>query len=430
MQREQILAQVTGGHSRFDVVVVGGGVTGAGIAREASGSGLRTLLVEQRDFAWGTSGRSSKMIHGGLRYLGSGHPALTRAALRERNRLLREAPGLVQQLPFLLPHRKGVFPGPRAFRLLLWLYDHMAGTHSRRRLAPHELPLWVPGLQQKDLLGGSLFLDAVTDDARLVMRLLHEAGRDGALCLNYVRALSVLRESGRVCGLRLQDEAGQRTFEVETPLVINATGAWVTDLQQQENAISPMRIRPLRGSHLVLPWSRLPVSCAVSFLHPVDHRPVFVFPWAGTTVLGTTDCDHSQPLTQEPAISCAEVQYLLTIADELFPDARISPRDVISAWAGVRPVVSDGRSRSPSRESREHVLQHDSGLVSIAGGKLTTFRPMARQALALGLGPEADSRLRPEPDAGVPQACCWCTACGPVLVRLASPAGILWRTGR
>ncbi len=292
MQRQRILSDLARGDATFDVVVVGGGITGAGVAREAAGSGLRTLLVEQRDFAWGTSSRSSKMVHGGLRYLGRGHPGLTREALRERERLLAEAPGLVERLPFIMPHRQGRFPGPRLFQLLLRIYDRMAGVRTRRWLPSHEARTWVPGLGGSDLRGASLFLDAVTDDARLVLRVLEEARRDGALCLNYVRAESVRRDDGRVSGLVLRDQESDRSFTVHTPRVINASGAWACDLQRDP---AKVRLRPLRGSHLVLPWSRLPVSCAVSLLHPRDRRPVFAFPWSGMTVLGTTDLDHTPP---------------------------------------------------------------------------------------------------------------------------------------
>lgn len=394
MQRQRILSDLARGDATFDVVVVGGGITGAGVAREAAGSGLRTLLVEQRDFAWGTSSRSSKMVHGGLRYLGRGHPGLTREALRERERLLAEAPGLVERLPFIMPHRQGRFPGPRLFQLLLRIYDRMAGVRTRRWLPSHEARTWVPGLGGSDLRGASLFLDAVTDDARLVLRVLEEARRDGALCLNYVRAESVRRDDGRVSGLVLRDQESDRSFTVHTPRVINASGAWACDLQRDP---AKVRLRPLRGSHLVLPWSRLPVSCAVSLLHPRDRRPVFAFPWSGMTVLGTTDLDHTPPLNQEPGITPEEVHYLLAIAEELFPGTRLSHQDIVSTWAGVRPVVTDGQGRRPpSGESREHVMWQDAGLVTIAGGKLTTFRTMARQALIAALGPDQAGRLRPE----------------------------------
>lgn len=396
MTRSETLETLRAGSHEFDVIVVGGGITGAGVAREASGSGLRTLLVEQKDFSWGTSSRSSKMVHGGLRYLGGGHYNLTRAAVRERERLMDEAPGLIDPLRFIMPHFKGQFPGPRLFQTLLRVYDFIARNRSRHFLTPSESMLWVPGLTGNNLSGASGFTDAVTDDSRLVLRLIAEARRDGALCLNYTRALEVKRQAGQVSGLLVQPEESETPIEISAPLVINATGAWADRLQSDEASAKAMKIRPLRGSHLVLPWSCLPVSCSVSLFHPEDRRPVFAFPWLGTTVLGTTDLDHEGSLDQEPVISEAETSYLLEIASRLFPGSRISRRDILSTWSGVRPVVTDGTGKSPSKENREHELRTDRGLISIAGGKLTTFRVIARQALAQGFGEQTQKALRPE----------------------------------
>ncbi|WP_417568145.1 FAD-dependent oxidoreductase [Marinobacter sp.] len=395
MIRADTLKALATDDTGFDVVVIGGGITGAGVAREAAGSGLRTLLVEQKDFSWGTSSRSSKMVHGGLRYLGSGHYGLTRDAVRERERLMAEAPGLIDPLRFIMPHFKGQFPGPRLFQLLLRVYDFIAQSPSRHFLSPAQSELWVPGLTRENLAGASGFTDAVTDDSRLVQRLIAEARRDGAICLNYTRAQEVQRSNGMVCGLIIQPEEGASPITVSAPLVINATGAWADLLQTGENGSGSMKIRPLRGSHLVLPWARLPVSCSVSLFHPQDRRPVFAFPWQGTTVLGTTDLDHEGNLDQEPVISEAETDYLLQIASRLFPASHISRSDILSTWAGVRPVVTDGTGKSPSRENREHALREDRGLISIAGGKLTTFRVIAREALKQGLGEKAHSILRP-----------------------------------
>ncbi|MCG7199733.1 glycerol-3-phosphate dehydrogenase/oxidase [Marinobacter pelagius] len=396
MARKARLTDLDSANPEFDVVVVGGGITGAGVAREAAGSGLRTLLVEQKDFAWGTSSRSSKMVHGGLRYLGNGNIRLTRESVTERQRLMREAPGLIEPLPFAMPHFRRSFPGPRLFQLLLGVYDCIAGVRTRRYLNRREALQWVPGLTPEGLNAASLFMDGVTDDARLVLRVLEEARRDGAVCLNYTVAKTVLRNEGRVSGVELIDTGDGHRVTVRTPLVINATGAWAATLQQQAPGSNPLCIRPLRGSHLVVPWSRLPVSCAVSLLHPDDGRPVFAFPWAGTTVLGTTDLDHHEDLDSEPAITPEEVQYLLTFAGRVFPSSRLDRNNILSTWAGVRPVVTDGSGKAASKESREHVLRADNGLVSIAGGKLTTFRRIAREALELGLGEGRRHLLRPD----------------------------------
>ncbi|MBU2874234.1 glycerol-3-phosphate dehydrogenase/oxidase [Marinobacter salexigens] len=399
-RRDVLLKELQCERHTFDVVVVGGGITGAGIAREAAGSGLKTLLVEQKDFAWGTSSRSSKMVHGGLRYLGSGQYRLTRDAVTERQRLMAEAPGLIEPLRFIMPHFQGQFPGPKLFQILLRIYDRISHSTSRHFLTPGETLQWVPGLNTEKMTGASGFTDAVTDDARLVQRVIAEAGHDGAWCLNYVKAARVIRTDGQVSGIELQAEGYGQPFTVDSTLVINATGVWADRLQQPENDEQPMTIRPLRGSHLVFPWQTLPVSCSVSLFHPDDKRPVFAFPWAGTTVLGTTDLDHKEDLDIEPRISSEEVDYLLRISSRLFPSAAVTKRDVLSTWAGVRPVVTSAQktaeSKAPSKESREHEFREDKGLISIAGGKLTTFRLIAREALTRGMGTK--DRLRPERD--------------------------------
>jgi glycerol-3-phosphate dehydrogenase len=404
MSRSQQLSELKQQTQSFDVVVIGAGITGAGIALEAAASGLKTLVLEQQDFAWGSSSRSSKMVHGGLRYLAGGHLRLARSAVQERQRMLVEAPGLVTPMHYVMPHYKGEFPGPRLFRLLLRLYNRFAGAATLPPLQPAQVPLWVPGLNSKNLAAASVFTDAVTDDTRLVQRLLAEARAKGALCLNYVKVLDLQRNADgqqQICGLLAQAEEDTEPFTIKTPLVMAATGAWSSQFSSAEKSQFPTR--PLRGSHLVLPWQRLPVDCSVTAFHPQDRRPVFAFPWLGQTVLGTTDLDHNENLAQEPAISQSEVDYLMAVAAHLFPASELKPADVLSSWAGVRPVIStqedNGSKRSPSGESREHKINNDNGLITIAGGKLTTFRVIAREALKMGLseGPKQklrDNRLR------------------------------------
>ncbi len=380
--RESVLDRLRGAEEAYDLVVVGGGITGAGILREAARAGLKALLVEQRDFAWGTSSRSSKMVHGGLRYLGSGHFGLTRDAVRERQRLLQEAPGLVDPLPFVMPHFRRQFPGPRLFGALLSVYDWMAGERNHEFLNVDQVLAWVPGLNRDGLYAGTRFADAVTDDARLVLRTLHEAVGDGAELLNYVRAEKVDRESGRVKSLHLRNCANGETFTVNASLVVNATGAWTDNLRAQLGA--ERTIRPLRGSHLVFPFWRLPVACTVSLFHPDDGRPVFIFPWEGVTVVGTTDLDHALPLDDDARITQEEVDYLLKVVGRVFPDSAMDTADVLSSWAGVRPVVA-GSAKDPSKENREHAIWDDGGVISVAGGKLTTFRLIAQDVLTSGL---------------------------------------------
>ncbi|MGQ7818505.1 glycerol-3-phosphate dehydrogenase/oxidase [Metapseudomonas furukawaii] len=362
----------------WDLIVVGGGICGAGILREAARRGWSCLLLEQRDFAWGTSSRSSKMVHGGLRYIAKGQFGLTRASVRERQRLLAEAPGLVDPLSFVMPHRGG-FPGPRVFGGLLAVYDALAGKRNHLFYPLQELHFLVPGLDESGLEGGTRFFDAVTDDARLVMRVLGEARAEGGEALNGMRVLGLQREGARVTGLEAEDAESGRRFRFRARAVALATGAWADRLRRPEGR---GHVRPLRGSHLLLPGWRLPLAHAISFMHPADGRPVFVFPWEGATVVGTTDLDHEGPLDEDARISSAEVDYLLAACAQQFPAARIGRADVLSTWAGVRPVVSEGDARlKPSDEKREHALWVEPGCVTLAGGKLTTFRLLALEVL-------------------------------------------------
>lgn len=363
----------------WDVLIVGGGITGAGVLRECTRRGLKALLVEQQDFAWGTSSKSSKMVHGGLRYLASGQFGLTRDSVRERQRLLEEAPGLVDPLQFLMGHYKGQFPPGFIFNRVLDVYDLMAGHRNHRRFPARDVSFLAPGMLENGLKSLTQFGDAVTDDARLVLRVLQEAKSEGGVALNYARGESLLKGAdGRVRGLTLHDMQTGDRVEVEARVVINATGAWADQLRGQLGQAG--QIRPLRGSHLVLPHWRFPVSYSISYFHPRDKRPVFVFPWEGTTVIGTTDLDHDQDMQADARITIEEVNYLLEGIRHAFPSWRITREDVLCTWSGIRPVVGTG-SLDPSKEKREHSIWDDQGLITVAGGKLTTFRLIARDAL-------------------------------------------------
>ncbi len=362
----------------WDVLVVGGGITGAGILAEAAKAGLRALLVEQRDYAWGTSSRSSKLVHGGLRYLKQGDFALTLHSVRERVRLVREAPGLVFGTGFLVP----TYGGDRLHRFLigtgLSIYDAMAGKRTHRRLQRDEFLMRVPGVGEDGLDGGFRYDDAQTDDARLVVRVLAGGVRRGAVALNHARVEGLLRASGTVTGVKLRDLVSGREAEVQARVVINATGAWADRLRGQVGG--KPRIRPLRGSHLTFPSWRFPVAEAVMFLHPKDRRPIFVIPWEGVTLVGTTDHDHPQDLDDEPAMSERELAYLMDGLARQFPTLELGPADALASFAGVRPVIGSGKS-DPSKETRDHVVWEEDGLLTVTGGKLTTFRVIARDAL-------------------------------------------------
>ncbi len=368
----------------WDLLVIGGGISGAGVAREAARRGWRVALIEQRDFAWGTSSRSSKMVHGGLRYLKEGEITLTMHSVRERERLMREAPQLVQPLGFLFADCEGRKPGRWLFQLGLMVYGLVAGRQHRAQgfayLGAEAARALVPGLAPPRLRGATTYQDAVTDDARLVMRVLAEAEADGALALNYVAAQSLSLTNGRVAGVQALDAVAAQVFPIRAKAVVNATGAWADALRAAVGG-KPM-LRPLRGSHLVVPHWRLPVALSVSLMHPQDGRPVYLYPWEGVTLIGTTDLDHTSNLSSEARITPAEVDYLLAAVNDQLPGARLGQADVIACFAGVRPIVAD-KSGASTKASRDHVAIEESGLVTLTGGKLTTFRLMAQDALAL-----------------------------------------------
>lgn len=357
----------------WDMVVVGGGVTGAGILREAVRAGLRVLLVEQRDYAWGTSSRSSKLVHGGLRYLASGQLGLAWESVREREQLLDDAPGLIEPLGFLMAS-----PRRLSYQAGLALYDLLARQWSHRYFRPDEFAMLAPNISKTDLHGGFRYNDAQTDDARLVLRLIFEAVAQGGQAINYVAAENLVWAGDQVVGVELCDVLTGERAEVRATVVVNATGAWADRLREQVGAEA--RLRPLRGSHLIFPAWRVPVAQALTVMHPLDGRPVFVFPWEGVTLVGTTDIDHESLLDDEPGISPQEASYLLAAVNHVFPSLHITPADAISAYAGVRPVIGSGKA-DPSKESRDYGLWEENGLLTVTGGKLTTFRSIARKVL-------------------------------------------------
>lgn len=363
----------------WDMLVIGGGITGAGVAREAARRGLKTLLVEQRDYAWGTSSRSSKMVHGGLRYIAQGDIRLTWHSLTERERLLEEAPGLVSRMGYWFAHYRHVFPGRFLFGILLMLYDILAGVRDHRYFPRAEFLKRMPGYRDDKLKGASRYTDALVDDARLVQRVLDEAVADGALVLNYVKADALIMENDRVTGVRLHDESNGNAVAVKASVVVNATGAWADRLRAP--LAGEKKVRPQRGSHIVLAPGRLPVTEAVIFMHADDGRPLFIYPWEGRTVIGTTDIDHRDDLDIEASITGQELEYMLRGVDSQFPDEKITRADIIATFSGVRPIVASGGGVNPSAERRDHSVWDNQGLITVTGGKLTTFRLIALDVL-------------------------------------------------
>ncbi len=374
--REQIWADLD---QPWDLIVIGGGITGAGVLREASRAGLKTLLVEGHDFASGTSSRSSKMVHGGLRYLRNAQLKLTVCSVQERERLLQEGRGLVEPLSFILAGYLGDRPPSWVFGMGLMVYDILGRRWAHQRFNAPRLQELVPQLTSRDLVGGYHYYDAQTDDARLVLRIIREAVRAGGTALNYASVEGLIRDrNGQVHGVQLRDQVSGQMKEVRAAAVISATGAWADQLRGQL-AARP-RLRPLRGSHLIFPWHKLPLTQAVNFLHPIDQRPVFAFPWEGVTLVGTTDVDHGALIQTDPSLSEQEFDYLMMGALYAFKPAGLKLQDVQAMLSGIRPVIDSGKA-DPSQESREAALWDEHGLLTITGGKLTTFRLMALSAL-------------------------------------------------
>jgi glycerol-3-phosphate dehydrogenase len=373
------------GTEPFDLVVVGGGITGAGIAREASGRGLRVALVEAADLGGGTSSRSSRLIHGGLRYLETLEFGLVFEALGERSRLLRLAPHLVEPLSFLFPIYRAGDVGLLKLWAGLWLYDALSlfrGMRSHRMLSRDGVLRRQPGLAKPGLAGGALYPDAQVDDARLTLAVARSAHELGAVVVPYAPVTGFLRDGGDpISGVEVTDARTGRVARVRARLVLSATGPWTDELRRLADPAAVPRLRPTKGVHVQLPGGRLGARGAITFLSPVDGRVMFVLPWGAFTYVGTTDTDYRG---DPRAVSATpeDVRYLLDSVNALFPEARVGAEDVVSTWAGVRPLVApERRDVSESGTSREHeIWREPNGLLCVAGGKLTTFRVMAEEA--------------------------------------------------
>ncbi len=365
----------------WDLLVVGGGIVGAGISRDAAMRGLSVALVERADFAGGTSGKTSRLVHGGLRYLKNFKVALVRQAIHERDTLLRHAPALVRPLAFTIPAYRGRGMGRTTLRFGLWVYDFLSRDKvlpRRRWLRPNDVQDREPGLRGLELRGGGVYYDALTNDARLVLAVHRAAADAGAVAANYTEVAQLLRDRGRVVGARVQDRMGSRTFEVRASVVVNATGVWLDRLR---HAAPAPTLRPTKGIHIFLPRAKIGNHDAVAMTAPRDGRMLFVLPWDALTLVGTTDTDfQGDPDRVLPEAD--DVDYLLEAVNDVFPNAHVGREDVRSAYAGLRPLISEGEPKEESDISREHEIFEDAdGLISVAGGKLTTQRAMAQEVL-------------------------------------------------
>ncbi len=365
----------------FDVLVIGGGVTGCGVALDAASRGLTVALIEKRDFAAGTSSRSSKLIHGGLRYLEHLDVKLVREALHERRLLLETlAPHLVRATPFLFPLQR-----PAWDRFVmgsgLFIYDALAGPHAtvprHHHLSRASCLRVAPALRPDSLCGGIRYFDAQVDDSRFAVALARTAAAHGAVCAAGVRAAAMRRDGARISGALVRDEESGREFAVQARVVINATGIWTTETERLAGIREPLMVRPSKGIHLVVPKDR--IQSAYALILPTEKSVLFVLPWGEHWIIGTTDTEWKLHL-DHPAADRADIDYLLDQVNGVLARP-LTHADVVGVYAGLRPLASAG-GRDTTRVSREHEVRRSApGLISAVGGKYTTYRIMARDAV-------------------------------------------------
>lgn len=387
--RAQRLAALAG--RTFDLLVVGAGITGAGTARDAARRGLSVALVDADDFAAGTSSRSSRLIHGGVRYLEHGYFHLVFEASRERRRLLQLSPHLARPLQFTWPVYKGHRVPRWKLAAALTLYDTLAlfrnvGRH--RRLSAADVLTEQPALESRDLKGGAVYWDASTDDARLTLANVLDAAAHGAVVMNHARveALTFGSAQGPANGAVVRDARGGVEVRVSAKLVVNTTGPWTDEIARMEESTKGPAVRGTKGVHIAVPSARVGNRGAVTMISPDDGRVMFTLPSTpGITIVGTTDTATDEH-PHEVRASRADVRYLLSACNRFFPAAKLGEGDVISAWAGIRPLVAASNTGDPSSASREHSIQLSKrGVLTVTGGKLTTFREMAEQIVDAAL---------------------------------------------
>ena len=367
-----------------DLLIIGGGVTGAGIARDAAMRGIRTAIVDKGDFGCGTSSRSSRLVHGGLRYLEHGHLRLVFEASRERRILQKIAPHLVWPRSFLFPIHRGARVPRWKVEAGLWLYDLLALFRNVRRhemLGKRAMLRAEPGLRSKGLKGGSRYYDAQCDDARLALTNVRDAARHGALVANYAQVDRLETADGRAGGARVTDLVSGAEHAIRALAVVNATGPWSDELRASEGEKPALHCT--KGAHIVVSRRRMGNREALIFTSPIDGRVMFVVPWGTITYIGTTETEIDQR-PDEVRADADDVIYLLRSVNAFFPEARLTFDDVLATWAGVRPLLRKAESEDPRAVSREHaILESETGLISIVGGKLTTYRKMAAQVVDL-----------------------------------------------
>jgi glycerol-3-phosphate dehydrogenase len=380
--RSNALTKLTA--DRFDVLIIGGGITGAGIALDAASRGLKTALIEMNDFAFGTSSRSTKLIHGGLRYLKQLEFGLVKEVGSERSIVHSLAPHLVVAEKMLLPLKEGRGFGSLLTSFGLKLYDWLAGVRQedqRKMLSRTATLAHEPLLKPDDVKGGGLYAEYRTDDARLTIEIIKTAVAHGACAANYVQATGFIYENGKVRGVHACDVIGQRHFTVRAEQVVNATGPWVDQLRTLDQSRTGKQLHLTKGVHIVVSREKFPVKQAVYF-NVADGRMIFAIPRGRTTYIGTTDTDYSGPL-DHVTVTQEDATYLINAVNDSFPSVKLKLSDVESSWAGLRPLIHEEGKSASELSRRDEIFESPSGLISIAGGKLTGYRKMAERVVDL-----------------------------------------------
>jgi glycerol-3-phosphate dehydrogenase len=380
MNRQQYLQEMA--KSPLDVLIIGGGITGAGIAIDAITRGLKVGLIEMNDFASGTSSRSTKLIHGGLRYLKQMDVKLVAEVGRERAVVYKNAPHVTTPVWMLLPMIRGGTYGKAMTSLGLKTYDWLARVkkdEQRKMLSKEETLKIEPLLREDILVGSGFYVEYVTDDARLTIEVLKEAVDRGALAVNYVKASKLLYQSEKLVGVKAMDMMEKNEVEIYAKKIVNATGPWVDELREKDHSKVGKHLYVTKGIHIVVPHERFPIHHALYFDND-DERMIFAIPKKGKTYIGTTDTPYKDNL-ENPSATIEDCEYLLRAIQNMFPKIRLKMNDIESSWAGVRPLIHE-EGKSPSEISRkDEIFQSSSGLISIAGGKLTGYRKMAERVV-------------------------------------------------
>ena len=367
----------------WDILVIGGGIVGAGIARDAALRGFRTALVEKADFASGTSSKSTRLIHGGLRYLERLEFGLVFEACRERWLLVQKAPHLVRPLPIIFPVYRS---SPRPLwqvKIGMWLYHALATLRNieRPRLwrSPERVRREEALIGQEGLVGGARYYDASTDDARFTLSTIIDAHQAGAAVASYTEVTGLLKKGERVVGVQIRDRFTRAEAEIHSRVVVSAAGPWTDQVLRLGDPSAFPCLCPTKGVHIIVPRHRVPSQAAIVFISLRDDRLMFLVPWGDFSILGTTDTYHASPL-EEVYATADDVAYILEAANHAFPTAKLMEEDIVSTYAGLRPLIRQGSVETPSQMSREHqIFEPLLGFVVIVGGKLTTYRSMAKE---------------------------------------------------